>query len=111
MSCGDHHETNCAEVLAQVWLFLDQECDADRRALLARHLEECGSCLAEYGIDEQLKALLARKCGGEHAPDGLKDRLRDQIRSAVLEQAQVTVESGPGWSTVEVRTTRIQRSH
>jgi mycothiol system anti-sigma-R factor len=109
MSCGNHHATNCAEVLAEVWLFLDHECDEGRRALLAQHLKECGPCLAEYGIDEKLKRLLATKCSGEHAPPGLKDRLRQQIRVAVLEQAQVTVESGPAGTTVEVRTTRIER--
>jgi mycothiol system anti-sigma-R factor len=109
VSCGRPHETDCAEVLAQVWLFLDHECDESRRALLARHLEECGPCLAEYGIDEKLKRLLATKCGGEHAPDGLKDRLRRQIRFAMLEQTDVTVESGPAGTTVEVRTTRLER--
>jgi mycothiol system anti-sigma-R factor len=109
MSCGNHHETDCSEVLAEVWLFLDGECDQSRKKLLVQHLDECGPCLAEYGIDEKLKALLARKCGGEQAPDGLKDRLRHQIRTLVLEQAEVTVESGPGGTTVEVRTTRLER--
>jgi len=47
MSCGEPHETDCTEVLAEVWLFLDNECDRDRRALLARHLDECAPCLAE----------------------------------------------------------------
>ena len=111
MSCGNHHETDCAEVLAEVWLFLDQECDGERRALLAKHLDECGPCLAEYGLDEKLKKLLAAKCGGEHAPAGLKDRLRQQIRTAVREQAAVTDASGPDGTrtTVEVRTTRVER--
>ena len=89
MSCGDHHDTDCAEVLAEVWLFLDHECDPERRALLAHHLDECGPCLAEYGLDEKLKKLLATKCGGDKAPAELKDRLRSQIRVAVLEQAAV----------------------
>ena len=112
MSCGDHHETDCSEVLAEVWLFIDQECDGERRALLSKHLDECGPCLAEYGLDEKLKRLLATKCGGEQAPPGLKDKLRHQIRTAVLEQAEVTVESGPDGvttTTVEVRTTRVER--
>ena len=46
MSCGKPHETDCAEVLAEVWLFLDHECDAARRKLLERHLDECTPCLA-----------------------------------------------------------------
>lgn len=101
--------TDCSEVLAEVWLFLDRECDENRRAVLEQHLDECAPCLSEYGIDEKLKALLARKCGGELAPDGLKDRLRSQIRSAVLEQAAVSVESGPDGTTVAVTTSRIER--
>lgn len=109
MSCGEHHETHCQDVLAAVWLFLDHECDETRRALLRQHLDECNPCLAAYGIEEKLKELLARKCGGEHAPNGLRDRLRDQIRSAVLEQAEVTIEHGPCGTSVEVRRTRIER--
>lgn len=112
MSCGDHHETDCSEVLAEVWLFLDQECNEDRRALLAQHLDECRHCLAEFGLEEKLKKLLATKCGGEHAPTGLKDKLREQIRVAVLEQAEVTVATGPEGTTtttVAVRSTRIEQ--
>ena len=111
MSCGKPHETDCREVLAEVWLFLDHECDGARRKLLEQHLDECQPCLAEYGLDEKLKKLLAAKCAGEHAPDGLKARLRDSIRRTVLEQASVTVETGPGGDTVvEVCATRIERS-
>jgi mycothiol system anti-sigma-R factor len=92
MSCGGPHETNCSEVLAEVWLFLDHECDQRRRELLEKHLDECSPCLEQFGIDEHLKVLLARKCGGEHAPDGLKQRLRDQIRKTVVDQGGVTVQ-------------------
>ncbi|MCF7550505.1 mycothiol system anti-sigma-R factor [Pseudonocardia sp. WMMC193] len=106
MSCGEHHDTDCSEVLAEVWLYLDGECDKERRAVLVQHLDECSPCLAEYGLDEKLKQLLARKCSGETAPETLKAKLRKQI----LQQAQVSVESGPGGTTVEVRTTRIERS-
>jgi mycothiol system anti-sigma-R factor len=109
VSCGDDHETNCDEVLAEVWLFLDQECDHTRRELLRQHLDECHPCLAQYGLEEKLKQLLARKCGGEQAPHALKARLRDQIRLAVLEQAEVTIESGPGGTSIEVRSTRVER--
>jgi mycothiol system anti-sigma-R factor len=116
MSCGDHHDTDCSEVLAEVWLFLDDECDEGRRALLTQHLDECSPCLAQFGLDEKLKKLLASKCGGEHAPDGLKDRVREKLRFAVVEQAtlaveSMTVETDGSTTTVEVRssTTRVDR--
>jgi mycothiol system anti-sigma-R factor len=113
MSCGNHHDTDCSEVLAEVWLFLDNECDDKRRALLTQHLDECSPCLAQYGLDEKLKKLLASKCGGEHAPAEFKDRLRAKLRATVLEQISVesvTVErDAAGGTTVEVRSTRIER--
>jgi len=92
MSCGDSHETDCSEVLSEVWLFLDHECDQTRRELLEKHLDECSPCLEQFGIDEHLKVLLARKCGGEHAPEALKQRLRDKIRKTVADQGGVTVQ-------------------
>lgn len=95
MSCGKPHETDCTEVLAEVWLFLDHECDSGRRQLLEQHLDECSPCLEQFGIEEHLKVLLARKCGGEHAPDALKQRLREKIRKTVVEQGGVTVQNGP----------------
>jgi len=110
MSCGDPHETDCSEVLSEVWLFLDNEMDGEQRRLLAQHLDECAPCLAEYGLEEKLKRLLATKCGGEQAPAAL----REQIRGAVLRQAQVThTESADGttFTRVEVRTTvNVERS-
>jgi mycothiol system anti-sigma-R factor len=109
VSCGKPHETDCSEVLADVWLFLDHECDDARRRLLERHLDECQPCLSEFGLDEKLKKLLATKCS-EQAPPELKDRLRRSIRSIVLEQADVTVESGPEGTVVEVHATRVERT-
>lgn len=104
MSCGDHHETDCSEVLAEVWLFLDNECDKGRKELLKKHLDECSPCLAEYGIDEHLKELLAKKCGGDHAPEALKERLRATIRKTVVEQGGVSVEVTK--AQVEIRRTQ-----
>lgn len=92
MSCGNHHETDCSEVLAEVWLFLDDECDQRRRDLLATHLDECQPCLERYGIEEHIKTLLARKCGGDHAPDTLKERLRASIRKTMMEQCGISVD-------------------
>ncbi|WP_017973479.1 mycothiol system anti-sigma-R factor [Actinopolyspora halophila] len=103
MNSGDEPQTSCEDVLSEVWLFLDNECDQERRAALRRHLDECGSCLEHYGIEEHLKELLHRKCGGEHAPAELHNRLRSSIRENVLRQADVTVESGPEGTSVEVR--------
>lgn len=85
MSCGKPHETDCAEVLAQVWLLLDRECDGQRRRTLEQHLDECAPCLEQYGLEEKLKLLLARKCGGEQASTDFKRRLLAALHTSVLE--------------------------
>jgi mycothiol system anti-sigma-R factor len=91
-ACGDSSKVNCQDLLAEVYLLLDKECSAEHEAQLRRHLDDCPPCLEQYGIDEQLKQLLARKCGGDHAPDELKIRLRASIRKTVEQHGGVTVE-------------------
>lgn len=107
MSCEEQGDASCEDVLAEVWLFLDNECDQERREMLQRHLDDCGSCLEHYGIEEHLKELLHRKCSGEHAPAELRERLRSSIRDTVLRQADVTVEHNAEGTSVEVRAKRI----
>ncbi len=98
-NCGEPGNPDCTEVLAEVYLLLDKECTRDHEAELRRHIDDCPPCLEEYGIGEQLKQLLARKCGGDHAPDQLKERLRATIRRTVAERTGTRVEE----LTVELR--------
>ena len=72
-------EPDCAEVIAEVWTLLDGECTAEDQAKLQRHLEQCPGCLRQYGVEERIKALIARKCSGERAPRRLYERVRLQI--------------------------------
>ena len=84
MSCGDPHETDCREVLAEVYLYLDLECSDKRRDVIRTHLDECNPCLREYGIEQEVKALVARCCGSELAPAELKQRLRLKLAELVV---------------------------
>jgi len=79
VSCGDPHETDCREVLAEVYLYLDLECGNGRRELIQRHLDECAPCLREYGIEQEVKQLVGRCCGSETAPEELRARLRRKL--------------------------------
>lgn len=85
MSCGKPHETPCSEVLAEVFLFLDNECDPQHRSRIEQHLDECNPCLRKYGIEDEVKALVHRKCGGDRAPDSLKARVRIRLTELVVE--------------------------
>ena len=84
MSCGDPHETDCRDVLEEVYLYLDLECTDDRRMVIREHLDECSPCLREYGIEQEVKALVARCCGSELAPTELKQRLRMKLAELVV---------------------------
>ena len=82
----DHkHETDCSVVLSEVYLYLDLECSEDRRSLIQNHLDECSRCLREYGIEHEVKALVARHCGGERAPQDLRERLRVKLTELTVE--------------------------
>lgn len=85
MSCGDPHETDCREVLAEVYLYLDLECTNGRREIIEQHLDECGPCLREYGIEQEVKQLVGRCCGDETAPAELRERLRRKLAELVIE--------------------------
>ncbi|MFH5232208.1 mycothiol system anti-sigma-R factor [Antrihabitans spumae] len=84
MSEQDDYKLDCTAVIADVWLMLDNECDQATRERLQYHLDTCGTCLEQYGIEEQIKGLLSRKCGGERAPEGLRQRLSIEIRRTVV---------------------------
>ena len=77
-------KAECAELIAEVWTLLDGECTAENREKLRQHLEECPPCLRLFGIEEQFKALIATKCSGDKAPEGLRERLRLEIRRTTI---------------------------
>ena len=78
MSCGNPHETDCSEVLAHVYEYLDGEMPAGERATFKQHLDECSPCLREYGIEEDVKRLVKRSCL-EPAPVDLRARVLAKI--------------------------------
>ena len=78
----DHPE--CAAVIAEVWTLLDGESTVETRDKLRQHLEECPTCLRQYGIEERVKTLIATKCSGEKAPESLRARLRLEISPTTI---------------------------
>ena len=84
MSCGDPHETPCSEVLEQVYLYLDGEAEEHDREHVRIHLDECAPCLRKYGLEQAVKALVARSCA-EQAPLELKHRVMTRIQEVRIE--------------------------
>jgi mycothiol system anti-sigma-R factor len=89
VSCGEPHETDCGEVLAEVFLYLDGEMTTDRRDTIRDHLDECSPCLRKYGIEQEVKALVARSCGNDHAPERLREKVLLRLHEVVVETAVV----------------------
>ena len=61
--------------------------------MIKQHLDECSPCLREYGIEQEVKALVARCCGQEKAPPELMARLRVKLSELVID---VEVSREPG---------------
>ena len=79
MSCGRPHEVPCSEVLDRVYSYLDGEMDQASYAQVKVHLEECGPCLREYGLEEAVKRLVHKHCGHEEVPTDLRRKVLDRI--------------------------------
>jgi mycothiol system anti-sigma-R factor len=78
-------KADCGVVISEVYLYLDLECSEDRRSLIQKHLDDCSDCLREYGIEHEVKALVARCCGDERAPRELRERLRLKLNELVID--------------------------
>ena len=78
--------TSCDDVLSHVFEFLDRETDDARRAVIAEHLEDCSSCLRQFGIEQEFKALVRRRCGGDAPPAGLRERIKLQLTTVSFEE-------------------------
>jgi mycothiol system anti-sigma-R factor len=85
MSCGNPHETPCSEVLARVYSYLDGELDGADCATIHQHLDECGPCLREYGLEEVVKKLVHRHCGSDPVPGDLRARVLTRIQQVRVE--------------------------
>ena len=94
MSCGKPHEVPCSEVLARVYSYLDGEIEDKSLAQIREHLDECGPCLREYGLEEAVKRLVQKCCGAEPVPSGLRTKVLVRIQAirAELEVAEYRVD-------------------
>jgi mycothiol system anti-sigma-R factor len=92
MSCGKPHEVPCTEVLARVYSYIDGEMDNQAYGKIRQHLDECGPCLREFGLEEVVKRLVHNCCGQEEAPGELRAKVLTRIAvvRAELEVTEVT---------------------
>jgi len=75
--------TDCAEFLDRIVYFIDNELDEADCSAVRVHLDSCNPCLEKYDLQRTVKQIVARSCS-ESAPDGLRDRVRIQIREVQI---------------------------
>ena len=85
MSCGQPHEVACSEVLDRVYWYLDGEISDVDYETIRKHLEECGPCLREFGLEEAVKRLVHKHCGCDPAPSDLREKVLVRIREVRAE--------------------------
>lgn len=94
MSCGKPHDVPCSEVLALVYSYLDNEMEDASYGDIKQHLDECGPCLREYGLEEVVKKLVHKHCGHDAVPGELRAKVLTRIAAvrAELESSEVLAE-------------------
>ncbi|MGO8957085.1 MAG: mycothiol system anti-sigma-R factor [Streptosporangiaceae bacterium] len=94
MSCGKPHDVPCTEVLATVYSYLDREMEDTDYQQIRVHLEECGPCLREYGLEELVKKLVHKCCGQETVPGELRAKVMMRIAAvrSEIESTEVLAE-------------------
>ncbi|HVU92556.1 MAG TPA: mycothiol system anti-sigma-R factor [Jatrophihabitans sp.] len=80
---------DCDEVLRDVYLYLDDESDPELRNRIRQHLEGCAPCLKQFGLEQDVRSLVARCCGGDQAPQSLRERISVRISELTMETAHV----------------------
>jgi mycothiol system anti-sigma-R factor len=80
---------DCEDVLRDVYLYLDDETDPQLRNRIRQHLDGCGPCLKQVGLEQDVRSLIARCCGGDRAPAALHERIRVRITEVSIETAHV----------------------
>lgn len=70
----------CEEVIEQLFDFLDEELDAERRAEIDRHLERCRDCFTRAQFERRLREKI-----GDAAEEKAPDRLRARIKGLLDE--------------------------
>lgn len=77
-------DDNCDEVIHRLYHFLDGELTEERRSVIRRHLDDCGSCLEAFDFEAELRQIVASRCR-----DRVPDRLRERVAAAIQhEQVQ-----------------------
>jgi mycothiol system anti-sigma-R factor len=69
-----------AEALDRVYGYLEGELDEATCAKIRQHLDECGPCLHEYGLEEVVRRVVQKHCPDDPQPLVLRAKILTRIR-------------------------------
>ncbi|MGI8773417.1 MAG: zf-HC2 domain-containing protein [Actinomycetota bacterium] len=74
---------HCKQTLVRAYLILDGEpLEHAERLEIEAHLEECEPCYERYGLEREVKVLIARLKDSCTCPDGLKTKIARLLEDA-----------------------------
>ena len=73
---------DCEHVLARVHEFLDHELDHASGDEIRAHLAACEPCLDQFDVEQAVRSLVNRCCGGDKAPSALRTKVLGQLAAA-----------------------------
>jgi mycothiol system anti-sigma-R factor len=79
---GQERATDCERMLERVYQFLDHELDSASSDEIREHLASCEPCLDRYDVEQAVKTLVNRSCGGDKAPSHLRTKVLSQLAKA-----------------------------
>ena len=95
MSCGHPHATPCTEILALVYVYIDNEIDERHRLEVTTHLGECPPCEQVFAREIAVKTRVRTAFATTAAPDEVRARI-----VASIQQISVTYRVDEGSGTI-----------
>jgi len=80
---GAQAESDCAQTLRELDMFLDGELSDRQHAAIRHHLEGCMDCLGAFDFHAELKTVIAEKCNNDEMPVGLIAKIEQCFGTAV----------------------------
>jgi len=80
---------DCEDVIKDVYLYLDDETNPELVSRIRQHLDGCAPCLRQFGLEQDVKSLIARCCGGDVAPNHLRLNIRARLTQVTIETVHV----------------------
>jgi len=71
----------CQEAVDRLYEYLDSEVDGMTAVQIEKHLDLCRLCCDHFEFEKKMKELVQNSCFQEKAPNFLKNKILDNLRS------------------------------